>query len=253
MADIDNKEMIEQCIEAFAGPEMRNYIQTIRSASGTSVTYYVPRPEALIRVLEIGKDAVPYLTELLRRSDEGIRMAALQALWEITSKHYGFEDVTDFSCTAIVMGRWPHVIESWRRWWDAYKDRSEFEWLSEQIKNGSPSDKYSAVRRFGELGDKRAIPLLVEGISDPDIGGNRFNHQVLYAALARLGDAHAVQYLIDVLLTNDIKSFRFDGLRFLKDITGETIGYDPEASVEARSESIKKWREWWEQNKDKYL
>jgi len=83
MADIDKKEVIEQCIEAFAGPEMHNYIQTIRSASETSFTFYVPRPEALIRVLEIGRDAVPYLTELLRQDDEEIRMAALQALWEI--------------------------------------------------------------------------------------------------------------------------------------------------------------------------
>jgi len=159
MADINNKEVIKQCIEAFAGLEMRNYIQTIRSASGASFTYYVPRPEALIRVLEIGREAVPYLTELLRRSNEEIRMAALRSLWEITSKHYGFEDVTDFSCTAIVTARWPDIIESWQRWWDANKGRSEFEWLSEQIKNGSPSDKYSAVRRFGELGDKRAIWL----------------------------------------------------------------------------------------------
>jgi hypothetical protein len=253
MADIDNKEMIPQCIEAFAGPETRNYIESIRSASKTGFTFYVPRPNTLLRVLEIGRDAVPYLTELLRRSDEEIRIAALRALWEITSKHYGADDFAEFSCTEIVTGRWPDIIESWQRWWDANKDRPEFEWLSEQIKSGSPADKSNAVRRFGELGDNRAIPLLVEAISDPDIGGNRFNHQILYGALARLGDGHAVPYLIDVLLTNDIKSFRFEGLRFLTDIIGETMGYDPEGSVEARSESIRKWREWWEQNKEKYL
>jgi len=88
MADIDNKEMIEQCIDAFAGPEIRNYIQTLRSASGASVTFYVPRPEALIRVLEIGKDTVPYLTEVLGMSDEDIRVAALRLLCDVTSKHY---------------------------------------------------------------------------------------------------------------------------------------------------------------------
>jgi|SRR5215469_1203245 len=106
----------------------------------------------------------------------------------------------------------------------------------------------AAVWRIG-----RQASHMVEAISDPDIGGNRFNHQDLYAALARLGDGHAVPYLIDVLLTNDMESYRSEGLRFLKYITGETMGYDPEASVETRDESIKKWREWWEQNKDKYL
>ena len=61
--------------------------------------------------------------------------------------------------------------------------------LREQIK----SDRYYAVHLFGDLGDKRAVLVLIPLLKDPDI-----NYAVA-DSLGRIGDRVAIQPLIETL------------------------------------------------------
>jgi len=52
---------------------------------------------------------------------------------------------------------------------------------------------------------------------------------------------------------NDSLRIREKGIIYLKKLTGKTFGYDPYGPKEERDKAIKRWKEWWEDNKQKYL
>jgi hypothetical protein len=73
-----NLKMTPAVAAGFRGPAVREYVGAIRGVQVPSSV--VIAPHEFSDVLELGKEAVPFLLEQLASEDESIREAALQAL-----------------------------------------------------------------------------------------------------------------------------------------------------------------------------
>jgi HEAT repeat protein len=107
------------------------------------------------------KSAAPVLLAQLTNSDDTLRRAAAEGLYELTGRNYGAD------------------LVRWRRWWDQYKNVSDACWLAERLAHQSSRSR----RLEGEL--ERAHQQIVR------------LHQQLYARLPVGDRLNHVQGLIE--------------------------------------------------------
>ncbi|PYT67596.1 MAG: hypothetical protein DMG39_23375, partial [Acidobacteria bacterium] len=92
----------------------------------------------------------------------------------------------------------------------------------------------SAIQRLGTLGDPSAIPALRKLLDDRSV------RLEVAVALAELGDHAAIPALISDFLTGDSISGRHQGICLLQRLTGQTMGFDPEAEQASRNSRNRK-------------
>jgi len=157
-------------------------------------------------------------------------------------------------------------------------DEELFERLVKDLSARSWELRCNAAEDLGDLGDPRAIPHLLKALADP-VGAVRY---AAAGALGRLGDPSVAPYLIECLenpgfgtpapiyealgnlrvkeaIPHLIRGLRDEDQRTrgvannaLMVTTGRSQGFKPSGPPEAREEAVRKWEEWWEENKDTF-
>ena len=187
-----------------------------------------------------GDKLIPYIREFLYLDFDNL---SPEDFPEDVGKHIKKEYI-DKSCTLIV----PYILSH-------IKTKKSIKLLDEILSD----DKFiglhhDSVIALGKIGTKETLPVLVKYFKKR----GAINHVQKY--LGEIGGKRVVELLINKLDPHD--RYCFFITYELEKITGEKIGIievrgtkgedeDPKV-IEYRSKIIKKWKEWWEKNKDKY-
>lgn len=107
--------------------------------------------------------------------------------------------------------------------------------------------RYAAAASLGRLGDPSVAPYLIECLDNPGFG----TPSPIYESLGNLRVKEAIPYLIRGLRDEDPRT-RGVANNALMVTTGRSHGFKPTAPPDAREEAVRKWQEWWEENKDAF-
>jgi hypothetical protein len=219
---------------SFTGQAVRTFASRMFEP-GCSPTLVRAEPKEFAEVVQLGRDAVPFLIGRLDDSDGSVRFAALLALTRITNKRFG--QGADFYRDGRSNRRKRiETIELWERWWRTNRCKSDEDWLIDDLRSRDELTRKTAATKLGERGVVAAIPELRELLRDPELSFHAAR------SLAVLGDGCAVPFLVRLYLTNEL--YCGMGIDLLEKLTGETMGFDPQGSEESRGAAIKKWEEW---------
>ena len=128
----------------------------------------------------------------------------------------------------------------------------EAEWFTEVGEAAYPTllelaaDADARVASFGlatvaAQRDPRLLAPLKRSVSEPEAGPLRLEYA---RALLALGDFSRAEVLIDALDDEDVR-VRGNALKALREATGETQGFQPQAPPEERAAAVVRWRAWW--------
>ncbi|MGA0059948.1 MAG: HEAT repeat domain-containing protein [Planctomycetota bacterium] len=107
--------------------------------------------------------------------------------------------------------------------------------------------RFEAVDQLLQSKDARIYPLLVPLAKDPDLFVRRF----VLEGLAEHRSAASVEALLTALADPE-EVVRHTAYLGLQRLTGQTIVFDPGASADQRSAAQRRWRQWWDKNRDSY-
>lgn len=105
--------------------------------------------------------------------------------------------------------------------------------------------RFEAVDQLLQTKDERVYPLLVPLAKDPDLFVRRF----VLEGLAEHRSAGSVEALLTALADPE-EVVRHTAYLGLQRLTGQTIAFDPGASADQRSAAQRRWRQWWDKNRD---
>ncbi len=108
--------------------------------------------------------------------------------------------------------------------------------------------QYNAVNSLGLIGDKRALPQ-VRAVYEKE---TRTAPKIQYAlALACLGDAHGVDFLVRVIQEQNRRESAAAAKAFSM-ITGQDFGYTDQTPIKKRRQLARTYQLWWAQNRQTF-
>jgi HEAT repeat protein len=225
--------MTPHLAKLFLGPEVRQYIVDLAAARKRSNLAGVHEPPEYSDLISAGKEAVPFLLKELRENDVVRRGAAYEAISRITHKSFwrtGFPDLLQVQ---------PDV-ERYEEWWALNKGKSRIQWLIDDVASEDQGPAEGAITWLAYDGDSTALPALRKALSNDALRPSAVE------ALAELGDKTAVPYLIDSDLADEDVYRRRMGICYLIGLTGKSFAFDPSGTPESRKAAIEKWKAWWQ-------
>ncbi len=123
-----------------------------------------------------------------------------------------------------------------------------WEALLPQLTSADAAERLDAAYELGETRDQGVIPHLIPLLEDEDV----FVRMVAAQALDGLGAKLAVPSLIKCLSDETI-TVREAALIALRNITGQSFGYEPDAREADRKRKISQWSTWWSRSGDDFL
>ncbi len=137
---------------------------------------------------------------------------------------------------------WTHGLERVEQIaWLAAVGEPAFERLLELCEDPRPDVAASAVAALGATRDSRLVePLRAVRWRNEEDRSLRFERA---RALVRLGDWREVGELIEGLDSDDPWA-RAWCLAALREVTGQTLGFDAQAESAERAEAVARWRSW---------
>jgi HEAT repeat protein len=242
---LEEKKLVEHRLTAdeetrFSGPAVRAYIRARRENQFPSAVV-VPPAEFNV-VVEAGKDAIPFLLRRLSSVDEDMKQAAAIALERITNQSFLDQSYMRTSEKGLGTGAWEKVSAKYEEWWKSHRGLSRPEWLIEDTASQDIGQRRRAILELGEYHTSESQEALSKCLLDPKV-------QIDAAeSLARLGDRRSIPVLATVLLPHDNPSVRNQGICLLQSLTGQTLGFDPNAPASSRAKAIDGWKLWIQQN-----
>lgn len=177
----------------------------------------------------------PSLIAMLKNKSEKIRLEVLESLLKIADKSlsYAFVSCMKDESYRIRLGALRGL----------YKFAGEFavEYLISALNDQHPDVRRRAVIYLGWLRKKELVPYLVSALAD----SSPLVKKVATYALGDLKDDSAVPHLIKSLDDRDLE-VKKGALAALRRITKQSIDAPSGASVIPSSETIEKWKQWWE-------
>jgi HEAT repeat protein len=173
----------------------------------------------------------------LSSKDEVIGEAASLALAQITNKSYA--QYPDDLVPRRNPHKWIQVISAYESWWQHHREKSQTDWLIEDLNSPNPLERQAAVTLLAEVGDRSAV-IPLRRLLPGKLGGGAA------VALANIGDMSVVPTLIERLLTSEYQSDRINGICGLERLTGLSMGFVPNGDASSRNIAIDKWKKWWE-------
>ena len=225
----------------FVGSRVHDFITQLHSPPYPD-SYAVVPPE-YANMVGAGKRAVPFLLSLLSSKEEINSEAAIVALAEITNKSFAAYPA-DFVPHRDPV-KWRKIVSRYHDWWREHQNESQTDWLVKDLRDADLRARRLAAMRLGIVGDMSAIPALHTALEDQTI---RLDAAL---SLAQLGNKAAIPVLINEFLSDDAP-LRHTGICLLLQLTGQTMGFDPEDDQSTRVAAIQRWKNWWEQHGPKY-
>jgi len=221
-------------------PDVREWAQ---AQYGSWRSGSVMQPEEMAAIHSCEGLAVGSLVACLLADSVGsLKAATCHVLTEITGRRFG--DCAGFlrdnpSATTV------HVTaQDWQKWWASNSQKTRLQWLEDAVSDTNCETRAYAAAQLGALGDKHAVRALRNALT-----ASRGNLQYqLTESLAELGDSSAIPYLVELYLTHETDIFRKQGIRLLMKLTGQDMGYAPEASLAKRKAAIQRWKQWLKQH-----
>lgn len=112
--------------------------------------------------------------------------------------------------------------------------------LSESLEHEDAKARGAAAYILGEIGDKRAIPMIRPLLDDP-VTIVRFEAA---GALATLGDWSSLTVLIGAL-RHEKSSIRLKAFQVLSAQVKQDFGFIYNAPEDEREKAVRRWEEWW--------
>jgi hypothetical protein len=137
---------------------------------------------------------------------------------------------------------WTHGLERVEQIaWFARVGEPAYEALLKLCEDPRPDVAAAAVAALGATRDSRLVePLRVVRWQAPDDRGLNFERARTFV---RLGDWTQVKVLIEGLAADDAWA-RAWCLSALREVTGQDLGFDPQADAITREQSLERWRRW---------
>lgn len=259
---------ISGCAEQAGEKDIVSYVSDLRKDD--FLQRMAAAKELSLLAEEIDVVAVPYLIESLQEPRELIQRYSAQALGRIRcfsaipaliEGTRNESDYVRFDCVAA-LGKMddPRVHKpllaalndnsTYVRWaaTEALGDlkvAEAFPWLINVLRDSSSYSRSAAANALGKLGDKEAVSHLRSSLYDR----NLWVRNASARALARLGENEGIPVLIRNLESEAQERdnlVRAQAAEFLREVTGENFGFDPQGSPAARQEAIRRWQEWWD-------
>ncbi|NQT87937.1 HEAT repeat domain-containing protein, partial [bacterium] len=138
--------------------------------------------------------------------------------------------------------------------------------------HGLPAQRRRALDMLGDFPDERAQAILVAALEDPDAAARAIARGALIRkqpdrvvpalladldsdspfartqavdALGKLGRRAFIPHFIR-MLGDEERIVRLRALRALQAVTGEKLGFEPDAPTAERQAQLARWREWWD-------
>ena len=213
--------------------------------------------------------AVPYLIEALKVPREMYQRYSAQALGHIGCHSaipaliQATRDESDYVRfdAAVALGKMddPRVH---RALIEALRDQSTYvRWAASEglgelqvaeayprvvsgLRDSSSYVRSASANALGKIGEEAAIPHLRSSLYDR----NLWVRNAAARALARLGDNSGIPVLIRNLESTARERdqmVREQADEFLREVTGENFGFDPQGTDAERQEAIRRWESWW--------
>jgi len=239
------------------------YFPGIITYRGTSESGHQPPPSKhgplLHFMVDWGLPVVPVLVDLLDSDNPQIRTYATHLFYEIR-----FPDIL-FRIAEKLFDPEQSVREVAALVILSYEGHREYAEITSNLRGflGHPdvNMQKNTIEALGGLRDKLSIePMLalLPGTS-ADVSNSMINALRMITARdfgnqlerwqswwALNSQRHRVLWLIEGLRQND-EELRRDAIGELKRIVGETMDYDPMATMELREAGVRRWVSWWEQ------
>lgn len=205
--------------------------------------HYIPKSEeAYYNAVEILMHAIHDTT-----LGTGVRSGLMKDLTWITAfriRHpnhdHTFPDLSIDSVEA-------YLLDKWDRWWEENRERTVVEWNIAALKQTASNYSRSiAIENLAAIGDSANVAdPLFEALDtiEFEYHGN-LNSQII-PVLAGFKERRIIPFLIRYYLQNDYKYLRQDGEKYIKEVTGKTLGYSATAPYSQRKEAIKRWWSYW--------
>jgi HEAT repeats len=116
-----------------------------------------------------------------------------------------------------------------------------------RLKAGDAGDRFEAVDVLVQSKNVLALPHLLPMLKDEDA----FVRRLTAEGLASFRDKTAVDALL-VSMADPEGIVRHTAHASLRKLTGQSIAFDPDGSGSARSQSQRRWKDWWDKNRDKF-
>lgn len=116
------------------------------------------------------------------------------------------------------------------------------------LKDESTYVRSAASLALGKLGDTSVIPLLQKSLADP----NEWVRNSAGRALHGLGSTSGIPVLIENLSSETADkggTVRKQAVEFLRQISGQNFGFDPDAPDPQRQAAVSRWEDWAEKQR----
>ena len=115
----------------------------------------------------------------------------------------------------------------------------------DRLGDADESVRFEAVQELLAAGDPRVLPRIVPLAKDADF----FVRRLVLEGLAKHRSAEHVEVLLTALADPE-SLVRHSAYQGLKELTGQSLPFDADASAEQRGAMQKRWRAWWDKAKD---
>jgi hypothetical protein len=133
------------------------------------------------------EEAVPALIDFMAGKDRYLCQRAAAILNNLTFREF-YVKVGEGSISSA-----PNEDpEVWRKWWAEHQGQSRLDWALEAIHIGEVRSPSDLMRRLGQWGNRKAVPVLMEQLTK---SRDRFVRMNAARALGELGDAAALPAL----------------------------------------------------------
>jgi len=220
-------------VEKIKLPKIKEYIVKDCYPHPWFTGAYAP-PTEFTEIIKNGKNSIPELLIIVNDANDSVRLAGYWALRKITNKNFGSSSDIFFLDSNV--NRRTIVVKSWVEWWNKNKEKKQIDWLIEDLSDTCTITAKNAAIELGNIKDKDVIAPLERALVDQRI------QFYVTGSLAQHLDKQCIPFIIDLYLTNDSKMVRAKGIKWLKEMYGKDLGFDPEASIEKRNQSIAQWK-----------
>ena len=123
--------------------------------------------------------------------------------------------------------------------------------LAHQVRRLADADagtRFEAVEELLSSGDPRVLDPVLPLANDAD----PFVRRLVLEGISEFRDRKVVDTLL-VALADPEEIVRFTAHASLKSVTGQNLPFDPDASDSERSAMQRRWKKWWDENRDAAL